>query len=111
MPDAKVIPILDRMGRGIERCIQLHEQTCPARRRKLDPGQADMMAIPHAQMRIPDEELAQMVELLETEEDVSLDSLAERFHRPRSVVFRDLNAYWHRYFQWVMSGRKPRWAC
>lgn len=109
--ETKVLPILDRMGRGVEMAIRRHEQLCPARCPRAEPGPGELAAVPFAQMRIPDDELAEMVEILETIEGMDLDALAERFDRPKSVVFRELSAYWRRYFRWVISGRRPRWAC
>lgn len=64
------------------------------------PRTERVSAVPFAGDRIGDVELAKMVEAIESE-DASLDDIAQQFSRPKSLVFRELAAYYRRHTKWV----------
>ena len=82
--------------------IQDHEDRMHIPPRRTDPVQA----VPFANERIPDVELAAMIELMETE-GISLQEAAYRFHRPWHLVERSMADYqpqWRRFLMQRMAG-------
>lgn len=82
--------------------IQEHYEDCHIPPRRADPVQA----VPFADERIPDVELAAMIELMETE-GISLQEAAYRFHRPWHLVERSMADYqpqWRRFLMQRMAG-------
>jgi hypothetical protein len=68
--------------------------------RRTDPVQA----IPFHDERVPDAELAKMIELMETE-GISLQEAAYRFHRPTSLVLRCMADYDSRLRRFILQRR------
>lgn len=80
------------MVRKIDEHVAEHHLPCPRTDR--------VTAVPWPDEYIDDAELAKMVEAIEGE-DASLDDVAQRFARPKSLVFRELAAYYRRHSKWV----------
>ena len=79
-----------------------HEERQHIPPRRTDPVQA----VPFANERIPDVELAAMIELMETE-GISLQEAAYRFQRPYHLVERSMADYqpqWRRFLMQRMAG-------
>lgn len=82
--------------------IEEHVETMHIPPKRTDPVQA----IPFAGERIPDAELAAMIELMETE-GISLQEVASRFHHPWHLVERcmaDYRPQWRRFLMGRMTG-------
>jgi len=93
------------VGAALEGAAELDREHIEAMHlppRRTDPVQA----IPFPDERIPDVELAQMIELMETEE-ISLQEVAYRFQRPYHLVERSMADYqpqWRRFLIQRMAG-------
>lgn len=93
---------LDGAARLDYESMDHHVETMHIPPRRTDPVQA----VPFANERIPDVELAAMIELMETE-GVSLQEAAYRFHRPWHLVERSMADYrpaWRRFLMQRMAG-------
>lgn len=65
-----------------------------------EPRREGVTAVAWVKQRIPDVELAQMVEVMEAQ-GASVHEVAARFDRPLTLVERELAAYRRRYLRWV----------
>ncbi|MEA2638997.1 MAG: hypothetical protein QOF51_391 [Chloroflexota bacterium] len=71
---------------------------------EIPPTRTDpITAVPWANERIPDDVLAQMIEALEAEPDVSLEEVAERHNCPPSLTFRELVTYARVHKRWAIE--------
>ncbi len=89
----------------MEETIKLHEERCRLARGR-DPlrrPRCQVTAIPFPDQTIPDETLARMQEVLDTEPDCDLSQLATRFSLPASLIARELPYYRARYRRWIQS--------
>lgn len=80
--------------------IKNHEHRLHIPPRRTDPVQA----VPFANERIPDVELAAMIELMETE-GISLEEVASRFHRPWHLVLLSMADYDPQFRRFIQQRR------
>lgn len=88
-----------QIGQTVERVVEDHE----ARMHLPSPRRDALTAVPFPKMRIPDADMARMVEVLQTETDVTPWSVAQRFGYPPLVLERELPNYLARHKKWALS--------